>query len=108
MPDTYKSFGTIISGSTAATTIYSGVTGTAVVNSINIAVVDDYVSNTLTVEMVKGSTGFTLIRNAALPVATALQILDAPMVLESGNTLRATAGVTSSAIHIAVSVLEIT
>lgn len=108
MADTYKSFGTIISGTTATTTIYSGVAGTAVVNSINIANIDDYNANTMTVEMVKGSTAYTLIKNAALPVATALQILDAPMVLESGNTLRVTSGATYANTHIAVSVLEIT
>ena len=108
MPDTYKSFGTIISGTTAATTIYSGVVGTAVVNSINIANTDDYNTNTMTIEMVKGSTAYAIIDNAALPVATALQVLDAPMVLDSGNTLRATAGVTFAAVHILVSVLEIT
>lgn len=108
MPDTYKSFGTIISGTTAATTIYSGVVGTAVVNSINISNVDDYASNTVTIEMVKGSTAYTLIKNAGLPITTALQVLDAPMVLDSGNTLRATSGYTYASIHILTSVLEIT
>lgn len=108
MPDTYKSFGTILSGTTAATTIYSGVVGTAVVNSINIANTDDYNNNIITVEMVKGSTAYIIIDNAALPVATALQILDAPMVLDSGNTLRATLGYTFASVHILTSVLEIT
>lgn len=108
MPDTYKSFGTIISGTTAATTIYSGVVGTAVVNSINIANADDTYPSMVTIEMVKGSTAYVIIENAALPVATALQVLDAPMVLDSGNTLRASAGFTFAAIHIITSVLEIT
>jgi hypothetical protein len=108
MADTYKSFGTIIAGSTAATTIYAGTSGTAVVNSINIANVDDYYSNTALIELVKGSTAYTIIRNAALPVATALQVLDAPMVLATNDTLRATLGVTSSNVHLLVSVLEIT
>jgi hypothetical protein len=108
MADTYKSFGTILSGTTAATTIYSGVVGTAVVNSVNIANTDGYISNSITIEMVKGSTAYTLINAAQLPVNTALQILDAPMVLASGDTLRATAGVTNSTIHILTSVLEIT
>lgn len=108
MPDTYKSFGTIIAGSTATTTIYSGVTGTAIVNSINISNIDDYITNTLTVQLVKGSTAYTLIRNAILPTSTSLQILDAPMVLDSGNTLRAIAGTNSTNIHIVTSVLEIT
>jgi hypothetical protein len=108
MPDTYKSFGTIISGTTAATTIYSGVVGTAVVNSINIANADDFNSNYIAIEMVKGSTGYFIIDNAQLPINTALQVLDAPMVLDSGNTLRATVGYTFASIHIITSVLEIT
>ena len=108
MADTYKSFGTILSGTTAATTIYSGVTGTAIVNSINIANVDDYSTNTIIVEMVKGSTAYAIIDNAQLPTATALQVLDAPMVLDSGNSLRATAGYTFASLHIITSVLEIT
>jgi hypothetical protein len=108
MPDTYKSFGTILSGTTAATTIYSGVVGTAVVNSINIANANEYYINNVTIEMVKGSTAYMIIDNAQLPVSTALQVLDAPMVLDSGNTLRATAGYTYAAIHIITSVLEIT
>lgn len=108
MADTYKSFGTILSGTTAATTIYSGVVGTAVVNSINIANIDGYNINNITVEMVKGSTAYTLINAAQLPTNTALQILDAPMVLGSSDTLRATAGVTYATVHIVTSVLEIT
>jgi hypothetical protein len=43
-----------------------------------------------------------------LPINTALQVLDAPMVLDSGNTLRATVGYTFASIHIITSVLEIT
>jgi hypothetical protein len=106
MAETYKSFGSNL-GSTAATTIYSGVTGTAIVNSINCSNIDLYTSTTVTLEMVKGSTGYSIITAAALPISTSLQALDAPLVLETGNTLRATAG-TPGDIHVIVSVLEIT
>lgn len=108
MADTYKSFGTIISGTTSAQQIYAGVVGTAIVNSINLANDDTYFPTTVTVEMLKGSTAYTIIKNASLPTSTCLQILDAPMVLDSGNTLRATAGLTYATIDILVSVLEIT
>jgi hypothetical protein len=107
MADTYKSFGTIFGGSTAATTVYSGVVGTALINSINCSNKDAYRNNTVTVEMVKGATAYSIITNADLPISTTLQILDAPIVLESGNTLRATVGVTAP-VDIIVSVLEIT
>jgi len=106
MAETYKSFGTSL-GSTAATTIYSGVAGTAIVNSINCSNIDVYRATTVTLEMVKGSTGYSIITAASLPISTSLQALDAPLVLESGNTLRATAGTTGD-IHVIVSVLEIT
>lgn len=106
MPETYRSIGTIL-GSTAATTIYSGVSGTAIVNSV-------YFSNTgtagvaVTLEVVKGSTGFTLISNGTIPVFSAFQPIDSPIILDINNTLRATASVTGGAIHSIVSVLEIT
>ena len=106
MPDTYKSFGTII-GTTAATTIYSGVTGTALVNSINISNVNTSLTNLGTVQLLKGSTAYSIITSVTLPVGSSLQVLDAPMVLESNNTLRYTAGYTYGT-HVIVSVMEIT
>ena len=36
MPDTYKNYGTSI-GVTAATSVYAGITGTAIVNAIHVA-----------------------------------------------------------------------
>lgn len=105
MPETYKSIGTIV-GTTAATTIYSGVTGTAIVNSV-------YFSNigtagiAVTLEILKGSTAYTLISNGTIPVYSTFQPIDSPIVLESNNTLRATVTNTNST-HAFVSVLEIT
>jgi hypothetical protein len=106
MPETYKSFGTIV-GNTAATTIYSGVTGTALVNAITIANNDTNSINYVTVELLKGSTAYSIITQAQLPSRTSLQVLDAPLALESGNQLRYTAGYTFST-HVIVSVMEIT
>lgn len=106
MPEAYKSFGTLV-GTTAATTIYSGVTGTALVNSIQIANNDTNNTNFVTVELLKGSTAYSLITQAQLPTRTSFQVLDAPLALESGNQLRYTAGFTFST-HVVVSVMEIT
>ena len=106
MPEAYKSFGTLV-GTTAATTIYSGVTGTALVNSIQIANNDTNNTNFVTVELLKGSTAYSLITQAQLPTRTSFQVLDAPLALESGNQLRYTAGYTFST-HVVVSVMEIT
>lgn len=106
MPETYKSIGTIL-GTTAATSIYSGVTGTALVNSINVSNASTSFVNTVTVEMLKGSTAYSILTSATLPVGSSLQVLDAPLVLESNNTLRCTMGSTFST-HVIVSLMEIT
>ena len=106
MSEAYKSFGTLV-GTTAATTIYSGVTGTALVNSIQIANNDVNNTNYITVELLKGSTAYSLITQAQLPSRTSLQVLDAPLALESGNQLRYTSGYTFST-HVIVSLMEIT
>tara|TARA_R110000868_G_scaffold115644_2_gene308733 strand:- start:251 stop:571 length:321 start_codon:yes stop_codon:yes gene_type:complete len=106
MPESYKSFGTLV-GTTGATIIYSGVTGTALVNAIQIANNDVNNTNYITVELVKGSTAYSLITQAQLPSRTSLQVLDAPLALESGNQLRYTSGYTFST-HVIVSLMEIT
>lgn len=106
MAETYKSFGTIL-GTTAATSIYAGVTGVAIVNGINISNINGTGSTIITVEMVKGATAFSMLSNCAVNAGTSIQILDAPMVLDSGNTIRATAGLTGY-FHTIVSVLEMT
>jgi len=106
MPETYKSFGTIL-GTTSATTIYPGVAGTAIVNGIVLSNVNSLNNTTATIELVKGSTAYSLITGVAIPFASSLQAIDSPVVLESSNTLRASAGI-SNYIHVVVSVLEIT
>lgn len=106
MPETYKSFGTIL-GSTAATTIYSGVSGTALVNSVVFSNTNTQSGTTVTLNAVKGSTAYSLITNAQIAISTSFQALDAPIVLENSNTLTAQAGNTAI-IHAFVSVLEMT
>ena len=106
MPETYKSIGTII-GSTANTTIYYGVTGTAIVNSVIFSNVGPTTGIPVTLEAIKGSTAYSIITGAVVPLNTSFQALDAPIVLESNNTLRARVS-DSPNIHVFVSVLEIT
>lgn len=111
MPETYKSIGTIV-GTTAATSIYAGVTavtgGYALVNSINIANGSTAFSNLATVELLKGGlTAHFIILGAQLPIGSSLQILDNTLVMERNDTLRFTAGYTFPT-HIVVSSLEIT
>jgi hypothetical protein len=106
MPETYKSFGTIL-GTTGATTIYPGVTGIAIVNGIVLSNVNSLNNTTATVELVKGATAYSLVSGIAIPFSSSLQAIDSPVVLESSNTLRASAGI-SNYIHVVVSVLEVT
>jgi len=106
MPETYKNSVTI-HGTTAETTIYAGSSGTAIVNSINVSNVNSGGGTTVTVNLVKGSTSYSLITNGVVPIASSLQVLDSPVVLEANNTLTAAAGNTGF-LHTIVSVLEIT
>ena len=106
MPETYKSIGTIL-GSTASTTIYAGVSGTALVNGVVFSNINESSGTTVTLNLVKGSTSYSLLTNGDVPIKSSLQALDAPIVLENSNTLTATAG-NSGFLHAVVSVLEIT
>ena len=62
MPETYKSFATAL-GTTAATTIYSGTSGSAIVNGVVFSNIHASNGTTITLEIVKGTTGFSLITN---------------------------------------------
>lgn len=108
MPETYKSFGTILS-TTGSTTLYtsSGGVTASLVNSVNFSNASATAAATVTLEIVKGNTGYSLITGVAIPTATTFQALDAPVVLENGNSLRATAGA-SGYIHVITSLMEIT
>jgi hypothetical protein len=106
MAETYKSQGTKLT-TTNNSTVYSGVAGTAIVNSINIANVDLYTSVTVSVFLVKSGTSYSIISNAIIPSGASLQLLDAPLVCESGNTITATASIAND-LEVIVSVLEIT
>lgn len=106
MAEAYKSQGTKLT-TTSNTTIYDGVVGTGVVNGINISNVDSYNSCAVSVFLVKSGTSFSLISNVVIPSGSSLQVLDAPIICESGNTITATAA-TASILEMVVSVLEIT
>jgi hypothetical protein len=106
MPETYKSYLNII-GTTASTTIFSGISGTGLVNSINVANESVSNSNYITLELVRGSTGYSIITGALVPPRTSFQAVDAPIVLEENDSLRAVAGYTFG-MDIIVSMMQIT
>jgi hypothetical protein len=106
MPETYKSIGTIL-GNTGSTTIYSGISGTAIVNSVVFSNINVSFGTTVTLNIVKGLTSYSLLTAGDVPNKCSLQALDAPIVLDNSNTLTAIPGNTGF-LHVLVSVLEIT
>ena len=106
MPDAYKNYATSV-GVTAATTIYAGITGTAIVNAIHVANSNTTIANSVSVQLFKGATGYYIVRAAAVPIQSTYQALDAPIPLVTGDTLKVTAGLTAG-LDIIVSVLEST
>tara|TARA_R110000868_G_scaffold5867_2_gene34215 strand:- start:1069 stop:1389 length:321 start_codon:yes stop_codon:yes gene_type:complete len=106
MPDTFKNYATTV-GVTASTSIYAGITGTAIVNAIHVSNTNTTLANSVSVQLFKGLTGYYIVRAAALPIQTTYQALDAPIPLNTGDTLKVTAGLTAG-IDVIVSVLEST
>lgn len=106
MPDAYKNYATSV-GVTAATVIYAGITGTAIVNAIHVANSNTTIANSVSVQLFKGATGYYIVRAAAVPIQSTYQALDAPIPLVTGDTLKVTAGLTAG-LDIIVSVLEST
>ncbi len=106
MPDIYKNYATSI-GTTGASTIYAGITGTAIINGIHVANTSTSTANSVSIQLFKGATGYYIIRGAAVPIQSTYQALDTPIPLSTGETLKATAGVTAG-LDIIVSVLEST
>jgi hypothetical protein len=106
MPDIYKNYATSI-GTTGASTIYAGITGTAIINGIHVANTSTSTANSVSIQLFKGATGYYIVRAAAVPIQSTYQALDTPIPLITGDTLKATAGVTAG-LDIIVSVLEST
>jgi hypothetical protein len=106
MPDIYTNYATSV-GVTAATVIYAGITGTAIVNAIHVANSNTTIANSVSVQLFKGATGYYIVRAAAVPIQATYQALDAPIPLVTGDTLKITAGLTAG-LDIIVSVLEST
>ena len=106
MPDIYTNYATSI-GTTGASTIYAGITGTAIINGIHVANTSTSTANSVSIQLFKGATGYYIVRTAAVPIQSTYQALDTPIPLITGDTLKATAGVTAG-LDIIVSVLEST
>ena len=106
MPETYKSTGTRFDSITGPSTLYAGVgSGTAIINAVVFSNVNPFASTDVTLEVVKGSTAYSLLTGAYLPVRSSLQALDAPIVLEANDTIRGSCSLTGT-VHVFVSLVE--
>lgn len=106
MPDQYKNYCTTL-GTTGATVIYSGITGTAIVNGIHVSNIDGSNSASITLNLFKGNTGYSIITGALVPIQSSYQALDTPIPLVIGDSLKATASA-ANRLDVIVSVLEST
>lgn len=106
MPETYKSQGTKLTATTS-TTIYSGVSGTAIVNSVNVSNVDTNFPCSISIYLNKGGTSYSIISNLSIPYGSSFQCLDSPLICETGNTITAVAS-NANRLETIVSVLELT
>ena len=106
MPDAYKNYATSIAVTTA-TTVYAGITGTAILNGIHVANTSTTVANSVSIQLFKGATGYYIVRAAAVPIQSTYQALDTSIPLNTGDTIKVTAGATAG-LDVIVSVLEST
>jgi hypothetical protein len=108
MPNTFKSSFFNL-GTTADTNLYNVPTGTTtLVKSLYFA--NTGTSGSVSVNLSVGATGATaayVIRNAILPLQTALQPITEPIVLEANDRLNVQVN-TSNVVDVVLSYLEIT
>ena len=104
MPDLFRFYGTKLT-STNTVTIVSGVTGTRIINGVNLA--NNSTSSTASVSVVayQGTNAFTVVPAATIGTAASSQVLPSPISLVTADDLRARSSV-GDIIDVVVSVLE--
>lgn len=106
MAEAYNNYCTSL-GTTGDTTIYAGITGTAILNGIHVSNKDASNSAAITIKLFKGATGYSIITGALVPIQSSYQALDTPIPLVTGDTIKATASA-ANRLDVIVSVLEAT
>ena len=108
MADVYKSYGYSLA-TTASTTIFTGPTGTSIINGISVANVDSTNSASITITIYKNSTlaTYSIIKTALVPIQSSLQVLGMPIPIEVNDIVKAQAS-HSNRLDVIISVLEIT
>lgn len=105
MPDTFKIYASQVTA-TNLVTIVSGVTGTRIVNAINIANASTSATASLSVQLFAGTNAFALVPLHSLSTQTSAQILASPLSLQTEDDIQAATGAGSGAIDVIVSALE--
>ena len=106
MANSYKNAAVVLS-STGSTNLYTCPDATrAIVQSVNVANIDGS-DRYITITWYDASSGssYTLLNNALIPSGTAMNTIDAAVVLEAGDIIRCQA-VTANTLHVTASILE--
>ena len=106
MANSYKNAAVVLS-STGSTNLYTCPAATrAIVQSVNVANIDGS-DRFVTITWYDASSGssYTLLNNALIPPGTAMNTIDAAVVLEAGDIIRCQA-VTANTLHVTASILE--
>ena len=106
MANTYKNAKADLS-TTAVTTLYTCVaTATGIVKSILVSE-DSGNADTITVTITNGSTVYSLFNVKAVGANATVELLTAPLIVQTGEILKVTAA-TANRLHVVASILEIT
>lgn len=103
MPDAFKFYAKQVTSSNAVT-IVSGVTGTRIINAINLANTSTANTASVSVQVFAGTNAFTLVPRHTMATSSSSQVLPAPISLTTADDIKAAA--TSGAVDVIVSALE--
>ena len=106
MTETYKNYATKLDNTNETTILTPPSGGTSIVNAIHISNILPSTNLSITLNLVKNNTSYSIITSGLVPIQTSFQVLDAPMPIVSGDTIKAIAS--ASGLHIIISTLELT
>tara|TARA_Y100000310_G_scaffold328712_2_gene397285 strand:- start:3430 stop:3756 length:327 start_codon:yes stop_codon:yes gene_type:complete len=107
MANTYKNK-FLDASNTGVLDIYTATGVTAIVQSIHVANISDASNDNITIQIYDNgaSTAYKLISEVIIPVNTAFNVVDRPLVLEASDKIQVQAE-EANVFHVTVSVLEI-
>lgn len=106
MSENYTNYGTKLNDANETTILTPPSGGTSLVNGIHISNILPSTNLTVSVNLYKGATSYSIITSGLVPIQSSFQVLDVPIPVTSGDLIKATAS--ASGLHIVVSTLELT